>query len=125
MDYIFYRVYEYYKKKQYIPVMMGIYFLTIFFVSVVFCLAITLDFSSKGLISMSRIDKGLFKGIWVAFLIILFVLNVLRYGSRDKVAKIVNRYENSELNKTIRTWQIFMLPLVFVAIAVLVIAVFS
>lgn len=118
MDYIFYRIYTYYKKKDHIPVMMGIYFLFVLELTLLFLCGIIFNFSSGGIFSNQFIEKDKFWTIFIVFIISMFVWTTIHYIKKGKVTSIVKRFDLSSLNQKIKTWQIFLLPILIIFISV-------
>lgn len=58
MDYIFYKIYLYYKKKKYIPVVMGIGFLFVLEVFIFLFLAMFFNFITDQLFSTKYLSRG-------------------------------------------------------------------
>jgi hypothetical protein len=125
MDYIFYRVYTYYKKKDHIPIMMGIYFLFVVELTILFFLGIVLNFSTAGLFSNQGMKKDTFWTIFTGIVILLFAFNVFRYVNRGRVESIKKRFESSLLNQKIKTWQIFIVPILVIVSSVSLIILLS
>jgi hypothetical protein len=119
MDYIFYRVYTYYKKK------MGIYFLFVVELTILFFLGIVLNFSTAGLFSNQGMKKDTFWTIFTGIVILLFAFNVFRYVNRGRVESIKKRFESSLLNQKIKTWQIFIVPILVIVSSVSLIILLS
>lgn len=125
MDYIFYRIYLYYKKKDYIPIIMGIYFLFVIQLSVFLFLGVGYNFLTHGALSSEKMN------VKVAFIIAgvilgsLFVFDAIWYGRKSKVKQIIEKYQDDKRNGKIKTWQIFMLPVVMVLMTVLEVFLFT
>ena len=125
MDYIFYRIYTYYKKKDHIPVMMGIYFLFVVELAILFLSGILFNFSTDGLFSNQGMSKNTFWAIFIVITILLFVFNVYRYVRRGKIESIIKQFENSPLNQKIKTWQVFIIPILIVVFSILLLVLFN
>ena len=111
MDYIFYRIYIYYKKKDYIPIVMAINFLFVLELALFFLFGTIFNLLTSGLFSSQRLSKEVFMTISISILVSLYTYNVLRYLKIGKTQSIILQFENSSLNHKIRTWQIFILPI--------------
>lgn len=125
MDYIFYRIYTYYNKKDYIPVMMGIYFLFVLELTILFFLLAIFNLLTNGLFSNQHMRKDMFWLVFGGVLVFLFAFNVFRYFKRNKLESIIKQFENSPLNKKIKTWQIFIMPILVVILSVMLIVLFT
>ncbi|MFN7046002.1 MAG: hypothetical protein ACK4M1_12465 [Flavobacterium sp.] len=125
MDYIFYRIYTYYKKKDYIPVMMGIYFLFVLEFTILFFLAVMFNFLTNGLFSNQHMRKDMFWLVFGGVLVLLFAFNVFRYVKRNKLESILKQFEKSPLNKKIKMWQIFSMPILVIILSVILIVLFT
>lgn len=107
------------------PINMSINFLFVLEITLVFLMVVIFDFLSKGVLAASRMDKNLFTILWAVFGILLFLITYLYFSNKIRVHKIIELYENSNLNNKIKTWQIFMLPILILLLAVLVIEIFG
>lgn len=121
MDYMFYRIYTYYKKKDHIPIMMGIYFLFVVELAVLFLSGIVFNFSTDGLFSNQGMSKNTFWAIFIGITILLFAFNIFRYVKRGKIESIIKQFENSPLNQKIKTWHIFIIPILIVVFSILLV----
>lgn len=121
MDYIFYRIQQYYRKKEYIPVMMGIYFVFVLQISLFFLLGVILNIIFGGIFSAKHLDKTMFLTICVAIFLSLFVFDIFRYSRQKKVIEIDKRFHDNSLNEIIKVWQIFMMPVFIVVLSVIII----
>lgn len=124
-DYIFYRIYLFYKKKDYIPIMMGIYFVLVLQVCFTFFIGIVVNISTSGVFSA----KSKYFGettLWIgysAIQIFLFGFDVYRYSKKNNVNNLILKFKSIGLNGKIKTWQIFILPLIVLCLAFAVILV--
>jgi hypothetical protein len=125
MDYIFYRIYTHYKSKDHIPIMMGVYFLFVLELSLFFFVGVVFNFISGGVMSKQGIGLPLFWSIYIGTLLMFFILTLRRYLKKNRVRRLVERFENNPLNEYVNDWQIFILPVLIVFFAVGVIITFS
>lgn len=125
MDYIFYRIYLYYKNKEHIPIMMGIYFLFVIQLSVFLFLGVGYNFLTHGAFSSEKMNVK--EALFIAGVILcaLFLFNAIWYGRKSKVKEIIEKYQDDERNGKIKTWQIFMLPVLMVLLTVLEVYLFT
>lgn len=101
-DYIFYRMYVTYKKANEYGKINTILFFTV--IEFLFASPLIL------LISIAAEDNEVAKYI-VIFLpmIIIFLLNLKRYGKKDIIGKLIKKYHDSKYNKNIKMWMIYLL----------------
>lgn len=125
MDYIFYRIYCHYKKKDYIPIMMGIYFLFVIQLSLFLLLGVGYNFVTHGGFSSGKMNVKMAFIIAGVILGSLFVFNVVWYGRKSKVKQIVEKYQDDKRNEKIKTWKIFMLPVLIVLLTALEVFLFT
>ena len=115
MDYIFYRIYLYYKKKDDLPILSAILFLQVLKVSILFFTGTFINILTHGLIST---QNGSFKKetYWVFVAIVLtalFIFDFIRYSRRNFIQTIETRYLHNKKNKKVKLWQIIVLPILF------------
>ena len=113
----------YYKKKDYIPIVMAINFLFVLELAFFFLFGTIFNLLTSGLFSSQRLSKEVFMTISISILVSLYTYNVLRYLKRGKTQSIILQFENSSLNHKIRTWQIFILPILIVIFSITLIVV--
>lgn len=121
MDYIFYKIYSFYKRKRYIPITMGIGFLFVLEVCVFFFLVMVLNFSTNQLFSTKYINGIGIKIVCYSLYVISTILLVIRYGAKERREQIIEKCKNGK--DRFRTWHIALLPVLFIALSVLVIAI--
>jgi len=124
MDYIFYRIYTYYKKKDYIPVGMSINFLFVVEVALYFFFGTIFNLLTGGLFSSQGMKKETFMMISIFIFILFYVFNVYRYVKRGKIESIIKQFENSPLNQKIKTWQLFIIPILIIVFSILLVVLF-
>ncbi len=124
MDYIFYRIYTYYKKKDYIPVGMSINFLFVVEVALYFFFGTIFNLLTGGLFSSQGMKKETFMMISIFIFILFYVFNVYRYVKRGKIESIIKQFENSPLNQKIKTWQLFIIPIFIIVFSILLVVLF-
>ena len=121
MDYIFYKIYQYYKKKKDAPVVTGIGFLFVLEVCILFFLVVTFNFSTNQLFSKDHLSKGLFNTIYYGVYLISIIFLVYRYAYKERREKILEKCRQGK--DQFKTWQIALLPVLFIALSILVIAI--
>lgn len=125
MDYIFYRIYLYYKKKDDLPILSGILFLQVLKVSILFLMGSIVNILTRGLISTQN-ESLKTEMYWVFFasvLISLLIIDIIRYGRRKFVQEIERRFQYNTKNKKVKLWQIFLLPIIFFLFSFIIIAI--
>lgn len=123
MDYLFYKIYAYYKRKNYIPVMMGIYFLLVLQICCLFLLGTILNLTVDGILSNQNkgFNKEHFYTVYFFIVVFLFVLNILRYSRKKRVQALESRFKD---RRGLKTWQVFILPVLMVFFSILIIVLF-
>lgn len=121
LDYIFYRIYLYYKKKDYIPVTMGINFIVVLLVAFFFVFAVSFNFMTDGLFTYENLDKRPAKAIYFSIFIAMYLFSILRYAKTKKRKELEAKFHNKRINKSIKTWQIFISPILVLLLGALVI----
>lgn len=103
--------------------MMGVYFLFVVELTIVFFLGTIFNFLTDGLFSKQGMNKVEFWTIFLGIIILLFAYNVFRYVNKEKIKSIIKKFENKPLNQKIKTWQIFTVPILilFISIALIVV----
>ena len=126
MDYIFYRIYLFYKKKDDSPVLSGILFLAMLKLSIIFLLVTVLNLITDGVLSKNNtnLSKNMVYAIILTPSCIMFILDIIRY-KRSKVSDLVRIYQYKKLNKTIKLWQIFILPILIIVFSLFLISIFG
>lgn len=105
--------------------MMGVYFLFVLELSLLFLFGSIFNLISGGAMSKQVNGKPLFWGVYTSVLLILFIYTLGRYLSKNRVRLIVERFRGNPLNEQVKDWQIFILPVLIVFFAVGVIITFS
>lgn len=123
MDFIFYKIYAYYKKKDDVPVSTAILFVFLIQFFVLLFIGISINLFTNNSISERNIEKEKFILIYGIVLGILFIINLVRYVRKKNIESIVQRFEQSELNKKIKTWMVFMIPVVSILLTVLMVTI--
>jgi hypothetical protein len=114
-DYLFYRLYSFYstKDKKGSPLFTSILYLS--FVQIIFIyLVIAIYFVTTkdylNILNWLRQNKGLSKVALVIILLLLEIVNYVRYGNREKRDKVIGIYKSNKLNQSLRVW--FLIPIV-------------
>ncbi|WP_026979237.1 hypothetical protein [Flavobacterium tegetincola] len=123
MDYIFYRIFLFYKNRDEIPKLSAIFFLSVVKLSFFFLFCVVINLLSGGLFSNQNMDKKMFVIFFFGILSFVFILDLFRYFKNKKVKELLKKFENSSLNRKIKTWQIFILPILVVLTSILLIVV--
>ncbi|PTS97825.1 hypothetical protein DBR11_16310, partial [Pedobacter sp. HMWF019] len=77
-----------------------------------------IDKLSSGRIKVSLLDKNTFWVFWASLIVLVYVLNVLKYVPKDRYKKVVDNYCNSPLNIKLKMWMIFIQPVVLLIITI-------
>lgn len=123
MDYIFYRIYLYYKKKDDLPVLTGILFLQVLKVSILFLIGSVFNILTHGFISTQNILKDKYWLTVGIVLISLFIIDTVRYGRKKVRNEIESKFIFNRNNKKIKLWQIFILPIIVIILSFTIIVV--
>lgn len=124
MDYYFYRIYSYWKKKNYFPVGMGILNVSwlqmllafIIFINVIYIIPRIFDVNFDFLRNK----------IWgFAVFITLIVRNIRYYVNKKNLKRILEKYKEHRLNKIIKNWMIIPLPLIAFLLSILIIKIIN
>lgn len=122
MDYIFYRIYSFYKKKGDSPLFSSIMFLGVLKVSILFFLVSILNILTGGFFSGKNpdLDKKYFYLIFILVSIVLLIMDSIRYCKAQKIKDIEQKYAGTYMNRIIKTWHIFLFPLFIFVMTVLI-----
>lgn len=120
-DYIFYRIHGFYKKKDYIPVMMGIYFNLVLQICILFFVGILFNILTKGLFSEDNLDKSVFWFVYIFAVALMFLINAIRYSRKNFLDNLFSKFKSSSMNKSVKTWQVFTLPVMILFLSILLI----
>src|SRR5687767_14510493 len=118
-DYVFFRIHSYYVKKRYMPIIMGIGFLVVLKYCLLFLFATIINMFTDNIISATYIDRRTFYFFYWSIIIVFLIVDIFRYGGREKVSSYRELFKQSSLNSKIPTWLIFMQPLVFILLSIL------
>jgi len=121
MDYIFYKIFINYKKKKDSPVVSGICFLIVLEAFIFFFLIMIFNFSTNYLLSIKNLSKEVCYAICYGIFFIVIVLNLNRYGVKRRREQIIEKCRKGK--DRFKTWQIALLPVLFLALSVLVIVI--
>jgi ABC-type Fe3+ transport system permease subunit len=112
-DYIFYRIYLYYKKKEEIPVFTGIMFLQVMNISLIVLSLGIFNVFTDGLLTNKNenLSIKLLYIVYAIVLMLLLVFDAFRYGRKKSIKELEQKFQHSKLNKKMKLWQIFMIPI--------------
>ena len=125
MDYVFYRIYQYYKSKENIPIYRGILFVFVCQLCTVLFAGVTINLLFGNILSNNYIEKRQYWMLYGGILIVLYLTGIFRYGRKQKVKNIVKRYEGNRLNTRMKIWQIFMIPIILILLTILMVIIVS
>lgn len=118
-DYIFYRVYTFYEKKgDDHPLIQSLNFISVCQLVCIFTLLQLVDKLSSGRIKVSLLDKNAFWVSWASLIVVVYVLNVLKYVRKGCYKQVTDKYYNSSMNIKLKIWMIFIQPLVLLLITI-------
>lgn len=124
-DYIFYRFYTLYKKKE------GFRYLssassaiTFIQITLLFSVVLTFNILTSGLIPFDKLwgDTAIDYIIVGALVLLLDLFNYLKY--KKKKTSILIRYKNHRANKWFRNWMLFLIPILIVTFPFIVRVIF-
>ena len=102
---------------------MGVYFNFVLQTSIIFLIGVLVNFSTDGYFSDSNLDESVFWWIYCSILILLFSFNLFRYWRNQYYKQVVERFRTISLNRIIKTWQIFTLPVIVLLVSMIIIVV--
>jgi hypothetical protein len=120
-DYVFFRIYSYYLKKKYIPLVMGIGFLFVLKYCLLFLVATIINVFTDNIISADFIGRNTFYFSYWAIITAFAIADVFRYGQKEKINNNKGLFSNSPLNSKIPTWLIFIQPFIVLIVSFLII----
>src|SRR5205809_2767108 len=111
-DYIFFRIHSFYAKRRYIPIVMGIGFVFVLKYCLLFLICTTINIFTDNIISAAFVNKRTFYLSYWAVLISLLILDLFRYGAKEKVNIYKQLFKENGLNHWIPMWLIFTQPVI-------------
>jgi hypothetical protein len=120
MDYIFYRIYNYYRIKKDEPFASAISFIIVVYASILLFVVNLINYFFNGIFSKESEFFNLIQLKWLfgGFCFFLIVFNFFRYGNRKRRDRIFSRFKGLKMNQNIRTWQIFILPILIAVFSI-------
>lgn len=110
-DYIFYRLYCFYRKKEkgIGPISTSVMYLSFLQLLIVFCIMMTVNITLQGALTKDLTDqfKNLLKIGIVAFILLLDLINYLIYKHRYK--KLLEKFKNHPFNRRFKIWMLYIL----------------
>ena len=127
MDYIFYRIYLYYKKKDDSPIFSGILFLSVLKICILFFIVTIFNILTGGFLSNNNPDmkNEYFYSGYGIILFLFIILDALRYSKTAKLKKLGTKYQNKSINHIVKTWQIFIIPIVLFVLSIFLSVLFA
>lgn len=119
-DYIFYRIHVYYEKRKDTPNFTAILFLLLLQCCLLFWITMTVNGFTSNVGLKAYFDKNQF---WLLYWVVmcgLFIGDIFRYAGKQKVAFYASLFRENRLNKVIPTWLIFVQPLIFIILTILI-----
>lgn len=99
--------------------MMGIYFIFVIQLSIFFFVAINFNLLTSGAFSSKKMAADKVFLIAGIILLSLFIFDTIRFGRKAKVNQLSEKYLNDPQNEKIKTWHIFMLPILIIFFTIL------
>ena len=99
--------------------MMGIYFIFAVQLSLFFLLAMILNSLTDGIFSADNLDRDTYNLICIVILTSLFILDIIRYSKKSNRERIETTFRKWKANGLIKTWQIFLLPILIIVLTIL------
>lgn len=117
MDYIFFRIYLFYKKKNDLPLLTGLLFLLVLKVCILFFLVTLFNIFTGGLLSNHNPDfkKNYFDIAYTIILFISSIFDILRYSKTERIKELDTKYHNK---KILKNWQIFIIPIILFSFSI-------
>lgn len=110
-DYIFYRLYIFYDKKEkgVSPISTAVLYLSVLQFLMVFFVYMIVNISLRGKISLKElpIDVAYLKIGFVVLSLLLDIFNYITYKRKYKT--LVDKYKNHPLNKKFKVWMLYLL----------------
>lgn len=110
-DYIFYRLYTFYKKKEKnnSPVYTAALYLSIMQILLFFSIFMTINvlFQGKLLLKNLPIERSLLKILGVSLMISLNIFNYFLY--KKKINKLILQFKNHSLNNSLKMWMLIFI----------------
>lgn len=118
-DYIFYRIYSYYvKKNDDIPIVHSLGFLFIFQVVIVaVSFAIVDKITNSSFTSSDVVKSRSYISLGFIYSLVL-IFDLIRYLKNKYYLILIEKFENNPLNKKIQTWIIFLQPIFLFVIVI-------
>ena len=110
-DYIFYRLYSFYDKKEKgsTPISTAALYLSVLQILMVFFLYMLVNISLKGKIALKElpIDGAYLKLGFVVFALLLNLFNYIIYKRKHKV--LIDRFRSHPMNRRFKVWMLYIL----------------
>lgn len=120
-DYIFFRIYSFYVvKKDSNPLIMTFNFIGILQLSILFATTLLLEKFTNWFIS--SIDKDRYWIFITIITMVLYSINMIRYLPKKYYLALARSNSDNPFNKKIKTWMIFIQPLIFIFLIILLLS---
>ena len=110
-DYIFYRLYTFYDKKEkgITPISTAALYLSVLQILMMFFAFMIINITLKGKIALKElpIDSAYLKIGFVVFALLLNLINYIKYKRKHKT--LVDKFRNHPLNKKFKVWMLYIL----------------
>lgn len=121
-DLVFYKLYRAYKKKDSIPLFSSVLFMGLIRFSILLFIGVSLD-----LLLDIRLP---FKSKWQTLIVVglielpFLIWTYYRYTRKGKIKELEDKYSDEKYDK-IRPWHIFMLPVFFIILMLIMVFTFG
>jgi len=110
-DYIFYRLYIFYNKKEkgVAPISTAVLYLSVLQILMAFFIYMIVNISLRGKINSNElfIDSTYLKIVFVVFALLLNLFNYSIYKRKYKI--LINRFRSHPMNKRLKVWMLYIL----------------
>lgn len=125
VDYVFVRVFNFYKRKDHIPISMGVMFLFVLFLSLYLLFGICFNLIFDNAYTEENLGGTTYYLISGLILISVIMALTFRYSPRQKRQSILFTFENRHFKVDPPLWFIFCLPLIFIGLTMFIILLFG
>ena len=101
--------------------MTGVYFVFAAQVCLFFLAGVVFNFLTGGMLSKDYWSEWTLKAVLYISFFVLFLIDSRRYLNKNNRKEIERKFSTSHYNKSIKIWQIFSIPILLVALAIILI----
>ncbi|AEA43724.1 hypothetical protein Fluta_1732 [Fluviicola taffensis DSM 16823] len=120
IDYIFYRISNYYISKKEASFGYSVAFVCFVYISFLFFVINLINLYFEGIFSKESLVFNAYQLKWMYGITCILIVgfNLVRYGSKKRRTQIFDQYKDSRKNRFIKTWQIFVFPIIVFAFSI-------